>query len=94
VQLETKTEEVRVQLAKRLETLPDPQPAFDLQIGWANDYDALFENRFIERGKQRASWIKQLSPVEYSLAVAAAGQRPSCSHELQELLSTSFFPFS
>lgn len=44
----TRTETIRAQLAERLQQLPDPQPQFALQIGWAADYDALFENRFSE----------------------------------------------
>ncbi len=46
----TKLEEVAVSLRERVEALPDPQPAFDLRVGWAADYDGLFEGRCISTG--------------------------------------------
>jgi len=42
----TRTEELIRTLTARVEGLPDPQPTFDLTVGWSADYDGLFSGVF------------------------------------------------
>src|SRR6185312_3137662 len=47
-QLMTRSNQTLSDLNRRVSELPDPQPIFDLRVGFANDYDELFSGTFVK----------------------------------------------
>jgi hypothetical protein len=45
----TRAVQIVEELARTIERLPDPQPRFEFTLGWADNYDRLFDGEFSDR---------------------------------------------
>ena len=70
-----KRDELAANLKKRVDALSDPQPVFDLRVGWAADYDGLFEGTYTTAGDAN-SVLEQAREFGRVLIVSAKVAEP------------------